>query len=131
MEFSEEVKDHYFIKNDKGYLRGGQCEDCGDYSFPKRNICSECMSTTIMDYIFSGKGTIHASTVVRLAPSGFKAPYSLAYVDLDEGPRVFTQLTTCEVSKILPNTYVEMVVGPNRINENGNEVLGYKFNPLS
>lgn len=38
----------------------------------------------------SGRGTVHATTVVRVKPP--QLPYNVALVDLEEGPRVMTRI---------------------------------------
>jgi len=38
----------------------------------------------------SGRGTVHATTVVRARPP--QPPYNVALVDLDEGPRVMSRV---------------------------------------
>jgi uncharacterized OB-fold protein len=38
----------------------------------------------------SGRGTVHATTVVRVKPP--QQPYNVALVDLDEGPRVMSRV---------------------------------------
>jgi uncharacterized OB-fold protein len=54
----------------------------------------------------------------------------VAYVDLEEGPRLFTQLTSCNPEEIKVGTPVELVTGTLRHDEQGNEIVGYKFKPV-
>jgi uncharacterized OB-fold protein len=69
---------------------------------------------------------------VWVAPSGFEAPYIQGFVDLPEGIRILTQLTDCELSKdaLEIGMEVELVIGRIRTNEEGDEVIGYKFRPV-
>lgn len=129
----EEGKDYFFIpsmEGEKGKLFGSRCKKCGDYGFPPRIICKKCYSEEVEKVELSGRGIIHASAVVVNAPLRFEGPYGVAYVDLEEGPRLFVQLTSCNPEEIKPGTRVEMIVGPLRYDENGNEIVGYKFRPL-
>jgi uncharacterized OB-fold protein len=41
---------------------------------------------------FGPLGTVWSSTVVRIALPGRTPPYALAYVDVDDGPRVLAQV---------------------------------------
>lgn len=118
------------IENKRSYLIGGFCRSCNEYSFPKREVCSECMSEEVEAVELSGNGTVHAAAVVKVAPFGFEAPYAVSYVDLEEGPRIFTQLTSLDEKDLIPGTKVKMVVGTYRVNEEGNEIVGYKFEPI-
>jgi hypothetical protein len=114
----------------KGKLLGGRCKNCGDYSFPPRRVCKKCFREEVEKVELGGKGIIHSSAVIINAPLRFQAPYAVAYVDLAEGPRLFAQLTTCNPEEIKFGTKVEMVVGPLRHDEQGNEIVGYKFQPV-
>lgn len=40
----------------------------------------------------SGRATLHSWTTVRVAPSGFKAPYMLGYAVMEEGPRLLVRI---------------------------------------
>ena len=55
------------------------------------------------------RGVTYASTVVRIGPSGFQAPYVLAYVDID-GARVLAHVEADEA--LMPGTLVELGIGP-------------------
>ena len=61
---------------------------CGSRWFPTREICSACAHVRASTEQRTGdRGVAYASTVVRIAPTGFTAPYVLSYVDID-GVRV-------------------------------------------
>jgi uncharacterized OB-fold protein len=72
-------------------LGGSRCPQCGLVSIPARVRCSEDLSVC-EPYIFAGTGTVYAIVKVSLAPQGFEAPFWAAYVDLDEGARLFAQV---------------------------------------
>ena len=82
---------------------------------------------------FSGRGTIYSHTTVLQAPSGFEkyAPYPIAIIKLDEGPRVTAQLTDPDPDKPFEiGMQVEMVT--RKLKEDGNQGIldyGYKFRP--
>jgi len=44
---------------------------------------------------FGPDGTVWSSTVVRVAVPGRTPPYTLAYLDLDDGPRVLCRVEGC------------------------------------
>jgi uncharacterized OB-fold protein len=50
---------------------------------------------------------VWAATVVRIPIGQWRAPFGLAYVDLDEGPRVLAHLVTPEA--VAPGTRVRIV----------------------
>lgn len=74
-----------------GVLRHQRCLACGAAQTLQRYACRACSSPRLEWRDASGRGVVHACTVVSRAPSDrYKAlvPYTLVLVDLDEGARV-------------------------------------------
>jgi uncharacterized OB-fold protein len=118
---------------DKSYLIGSKCSACGRTFFPKQSVCRVCMrDDTMQETALSTRGKIDTFTVVHVAPMGFKAPYIQAFVDLPEGPRIFSLITGCEPSEdvLKTGTEVEMVIDKITEDEEGNDLIGYKFRPI-
>ena len=62
-------------------------------------LCAQCLTDTIEHFVASGRGTVHTFTVTHqnlLPPFNEHLPYVLAYVELDEGPRVLTNIVGCD-----------------------------------
>jgi uncharacterized protein len=117
----------------KSYLIGSKCSACGRTFFPKQSVCRVCMrDDTMQETALSTRGKIDTFTVVHVAPMGFKAPYIQAFVDLPEGPRIFSLITGCEPSEeaLKTGTEVEMVIDKITEDEKGNDLIGYKFRPI-
>ena len=92
-----------------------------------------CLQEGTMDEVpLSTRGKINTFTISRVAPLGFNAPYIQAFVDLPEGPRVFSLITGCEASEaaIEIGSEVEMVIEKICNDEEGSELIGYKFRPI-
>ena len=72
-----------------------RCRACGSHlSFP-RAICIVCESDDLDWVEASGRGVVHAATVVHRASSAefdLEVPYVVALVDLDEGVRMLTNI---------------------------------------
>jgi uncharacterized OB-fold protein len=87
---------------------------------------------TMREMALSTRGRIDTFTVVHVAPRGFKAPYIQAFVDLPEGPRIFSLITGCEPSEevLKTGTEVELVIEKITEDEEGNDLIGYKFRPI-
>jgi uncharacterized OB-fold protein len=51
---------------------------------------------------------VWSSTVVRVPVQGRTIPYSIAYVDLDEGPRVLAHVASGAVEALLIGARVEL-----------------------
>jgi uncharacterized protein len=78
-----------------GRLRGARCVACRyPLAFPRPH-CPLCGDETAPE-TFGPAGHVWASTVVRVAVPGRRPPYGLAYVDLDDGPRVLAQVADAD-----------------------------------
>jgi uncharacterized OB-fold protein len=83
------------------------CNDCGAWVWTPRPLCNECGSAGVQWTPMSGKGEIYSFTVIRqvvgrAASKAFEPdiPYVVAWVDLDEGPRMITNVVGCPVEDI-------------------------------
>jgi hypothetical protein len=65
-----------------------RCAECGQHQFYPRPFCLACFSDDISWVVVSGEATVYSQTTVVMAP----APYTVALVDLAEGPRLTTLL---------------------------------------
>ena len=116
------------------HLIGSKCRICGHVAFPPKVVCPACVTNGSMDEMqLSSKGKIDTFSVLHVGAPGFKVPYILSWVILDEGPRVLSLITGCEPSEdsIEIGTKVELVIEKIREDEQGNEVRGYKFRPIN
>ena len=83
----------------RGELWLQRCGACGVLRHRPRAVCPACLSGQVSYEQASGRGTVHTFTVTHQnqAPPfrGF-TPYVLAYVELEEGPRVLTNVVDCD-----------------------------------
>ena len=87
-----------------GELRLQLCQDCGQYQFYPRNICSHCSCVDLQWTRASGRGKVASFTIVRRGISqAYKAPYVVALIDLQEGPRM--------MSNIVGETHEDIAIG--------------------
>ena len=79
------------------------CKSCNEHIFYPREVCPRCLSSDLDWMEASGRGRVYSYTVVRQAahPS-FRAdtPYILAIIELDEGPRLTSNLMDCQIEDI-------------------------------
>lgn len=71
-----------------------RCRSCGKFHYYPRAVCPHCLSNALAWERVSGRGTLHTFTVVHRGLKDFPlgTPYVLAMVELDEGPRMMTNL---------------------------------------
>jgi uncharacterized OB-fold protein len=78
-----------------GKLLVQECTVCHQRQLYGRSLCTNCHSAALNWIETSGKGTIYSRTIIRQNPSrSFKhmIPFIVALVDLDEGPRMMTNV---------------------------------------
>ena len=80
----------------KGEIRYQACSTCGAAQTLARYACRACGSKELQWRVARGTGRVYSVTTVARAPSDeFRplAPYALAIVELDEGPRLMGHAT--------------------------------------
>jgi uncharacterized OB-fold protein len=75
-----------------------RCRSCGRHVFYPRAACPHCLGADLAWERVSGQGRVHTFTVVHRGLRGFPLgpPYVIAIVELDEGPRLMTNLVDVE-----------------------------------
>lgn len=80
-----------------------RCGQCRTLRYYPRTVCPECLSDEVRWERMSGRGTVYTFTVTyqNQAP-GFRdeLPYVLAYVTLDEGPQMLTNVVGCKPDEV-------------------------------
>jgi uncharacterized OB-fold protein len=87
----------------EGELRLQRCGHCEQYVFYPRSVCPHCLSDQLGWTRVSGRGRVYSYTIVRRAMNPAFAegvPYVFAIVELDEGPRVTTNIVNCKVDEV-------------------------------
>jgi uncharacterized OB-fold protein len=79
----------------QGRLLLRRCSACGKVHFYPRTICPFCFSDDTAWLESKGLGTVYAFSVMRRGP-----PFALAYVTLDEGPTMMTNIVDCELDAL-------------------------------
>ena len=79
-----------------GTLLLKRCEACGEPHYYPRAICPFCGSDRTAWLEASGRGTIYSYSVFRRAP----VPYAIAYVTLEEGPTMMTNIVDGDLDAI-------------------------------
>jgi len=80
-------------------LRLQKCGDCDAFVFYPRPACTRCMGERLEWTAVSGRGRVYTFTIVRRANiPAFQTdvPYVFAIVELDEGPRLATNVIGCD-----------------------------------
>ena len=92
----------------KGRLLIGKCTSCSKPHYYPRAICPLCGSDATELVQASGRGTVYSYSVMRRVP----VPYALAYVTLDEGVTMMTNIVDCDLDAIRVGQRVQLVFKP-------------------
>lgn len=93
--FPEQDTKPYWDAVKQGKLTYQYCRSCTAIVFTPRSHCTECGSEDLEVRTSAGKGTIYTHSVVRqnrVPAFAELGAYALAYVDLDEGFRMLTNI---------------------------------------
>jgi len=92
------------------------CNACGKFWFPPSASCPHCLSTDYEWTQLSGKGKVYSFVSYHRAwhPSyEGKTPYNVSLVDLDEGPRLISNVIGCPYDQVKIGMPVEVVYEDN------------------
>jgi uncharacterized protein len=89
-----------------------KCRDCGDLRYHPRALCTNCLSSRTEWVRCKGAGKIYTFTVTNQnQAAGFRdsLPYVMAWVDLDEGLKMLTNIVDCPPQEVKIGMPVEAV----------------------
>src|ERR1700710_2819316 len=86
---------HFWDGTQAGELRLQRCDACANVYFPPRPFCPSCASRKVSVFKASGKGKLYSYIIHHRPAPGFTPPYSIAVVELEEGPRMMTNIVDC------------------------------------
>src|SRR6218665_1332468 len=90
----------------RGQLLVRHCEECGKPHWYPRTQCPFCMSDRTAFKPSAGKGSIYSFTVCRRVGP---VPFAIAYVRLDEGVTMMTNIVDCDLDALAIGQRVELV----------------------
>jgi len=99
----------------EGNLLYGKCRDCCKPHYYPRRVCPFCFSMKV-DFVKAlGYGTVYAFSLFRRG----RPPYISAWIMLEEGVAVLSNITDCESDKLKIGAPVQVVFRPA---ENGQKI---------
>ena len=109
---ADNVSARYWEAAAGGEILYQECPKCGHRQFYPRACCTACGADTEWKPA-SGRGTVHTFTVIRQnwgEPFRGMLPYVVAMVELEEGPRMMTNITHCDPADVCVGMPVEAYV---------------------
>ena len=87
---------HFWDGCREGELRLQRCKSCSHTYFPPRDFCPACSAREVEIVKASGKATLDSYIINhRPRPDFGEEPHSIAVVELEEGPRMMTNIVDC------------------------------------
>ncbi len=119
-------------------LLGSKCNSCATPYFPKSPACHnpDCAESKVEDAAFGPRGKLWSCAIQNYPPplparyNEPYAPYAIGLVDLPEGLRVLGRISTDNPEGLQLGTDVELVLEELYRDEDGNEVITWKFRPV-
>lgn len=111
-----------------GELRAQRCAGCGMVRWPPASHCARCLSPEHAWVRLSGRGKVYSWIIVHKSqhPAFWGDPFNVAIVELDEGPRLHTNLVEVEPGDIRIGMPVEVV-----FEKQDDEISLPKFRPVA
>jgi len=88
-----------------------RCSACGTFRHPPSAVCPNCLSAQHEWVAVGGRGTVYTFAVVRQALAKAwedKVPYTVAVIELEEGPRFLTELVGIDPDAVTIGLPVEV-----------------------
>ena len=85
----------YWDAASEGKLLLKRCTQCDEIHYYPRVLCPYCMSEKIEWIEAMGKGEIYTYSVMRHG-----TPYAIAFVELEEGVRMMTNIVDCDLDSV-------------------------------
>ena len=98
----------FFDAAREGKLLIKRCLDCNELHYYPRALCPFCASARTEWLAAQGRGTIYSFSVMRRT----QPPYAIAYVRLEEGVTVLTNLVDCDFDRLRIGDAVRVVFQP-------------------
>ena len=125
--------------SDNPALLASRCNDCGIASFPAADSCMACGGQDMSLDELPGRGTLWTWTIQQFMPKtpynsgetqeNFE-PFGVGYLELPGGVRVEGRLTENDPGKLRIGMPMDVVFDTYRVEENGDEVVGFFFRPV-
>lgn len=96
--------ERYWEGAKNGKLLMKKCNSCGKTHFYPRAICPVCSSSDTEWYEASGKGKIYSYSIMRRS----EIPYVMAYVTLDEGVTMMSNIVESNFDDVKIGKAVEV-----------------------
>lgn len=120
------ANEQFWAATAQGRFQLQRCDDCNTVIWFPRRQCPTCWKEDLSTFDATGKGVVYSYTIIRKGAMAYKeaAPFVVAYVELEEGPRVMTNIVDCDPESVTVGMPVSIV-----FHDTGNGNALYRFRP--
>lgn len=109
------------------WLLGARCRSCGRTFYPRAARCLDCLAADLEPLRLPRDGTLECFTTVHMPSVGIAPPYSVGYVRLAEGLRIFAPI---EAGERMLGVGMKMRLAEYCLGRAPDESLAYCFIPV-
>ena len=94
-----------------GRLTLQKCSACSRFRYPINHLCPKCLDGSFVWEPVSGKGEVYSTIVfhqVYHPAFATDVPYNVSLIQLDEGPRMISNVVGCAPSEVKVGDRVEV-----------------------
>jgi uncharacterized OB-fold protein len=122
---------------DAPQLVGSRCTRCREVTFPKQSSCPACTSDSTEEVRLARRGKLWTWTIQRFPPpppfigdTEHFEPYGVGYIELPEGVRVESRLTTADPEALEIGMEMELVLEKFVDGPDGEARMSFAFAPI-
>jgi uncharacterized OB-fold protein len=109
-------------------LVGGRCATCAHVGFPQPEQCQVCRGFDVQSFGLGSAGELFSFTTVHQRAANFEPPFTVGYVRMPSGVRVFSQLRASDGVSLKVGMPMSLEIVP-LWSDGGADVDGYRFIP--
>jgi uncharacterized OB-fold protein len=127
--------------SDEPRLIASACEACDLVVFPAQRFCPGCSGDSVAERLLEPRGSLYTWTTQSFPPvappyigdTGKETfePYGIGWVQLSDTLMIEARLTESDPEKLDFGMPVELVLIPLTVDDEGNEVLSFAFQPTN
>ncbi|OHZ01652.1 hypothetical protein BC443_11305 [Salinicola sp. MIT1003] len=102
-----ESRQDFMIDDGQVLLCGSRSPSSGNLAFPQRTVCQQTGARDMTPITFGPRGTLYSFATVHVSSSR-KVPYTIGYVDFDNGLRVLAEVRAPDPQALACDIPVEL-----------------------
>ena len=127
--------------SDDPRLIASACTACEFVVFPSQEYCPRCGSAEMAEHLLEPKGSLYTWTTQSFPPVAPPylgdtdkktfVPYGIGWVQVSDTLMIEARLTENDPAKLAFDMPVELVLIPLSVDDDGNDVLSFAFQPTN